>query len=293
MKHLKTLFMLAGLLSLATLATAQAPTSLNATNFGVLGITRGQTLVIHAVAFPPDPCFAQLGFQDTNGNPVGAAESVSLQSGQSARLTVNGDTLAAQAGQRVQLLPTVVPIAPVSSSAVPIVNHCVASVEVVDNALGITSVVIPGSVGFASTTQFGLMGITALQTVRLNVAAYGSQPCFENYSWTMGDGTPVGPSGSFGLAPGKVGSVDLPGSSVVTGFAERVLVRPVLTPVPGPNGTPSGSCVASMEVYLNGVGATLVYWPPDPCNPACATCAVFEPLTGVALLISRFRWFHS
>ena len=122
------------------------------------------------------------------------------------------------------------------------------NVEVFNNALGITTVVIPGSVGFATTTQFGLMGITALQTVRLNVAATGTQPCFENFSWTMGDGTPVGPSGSFGLAPGKVGSVDQAGSSLVTGFAERVLVRPVLTPVPGPNGTPSGSCVASMEV---------------------------------------------
>jgi hypothetical protein len=248
MKRLKALLMLAGFVSLATVAAAQEPTSLNATNFGVVGITRGQTLVIHAVAWPPDPCFAQLGFQDTNGNPVGAPESVSLQSGQSARLAVNGDTLAAQIGQRVQLLPTVVPRAPVSSTALPVANHCVASVEVFNNALGITTVVIPGSVGFATTTQFGLMGITALQTVRLNVAATGTQPCFENFSWTMGDGTPVGPSGSFGLAPGKVGSVDQAGSSLVTGFAERVLVRPVLTPVPGPNGTPSGSCVASMEV---------------------------------------------
>jgi hypothetical protein len=37
-----------------------------------------QTLQINVVAFPPNPCFAQLGFQDINGNPVGTTLNVAL-----------------------------------------------------------------------------------------------------------------------------------------------------------------------------------------------------------------------
>jgi hypothetical protein len=141
---------------------------MNATNFGVIGITRAQTLQLHVAAFPPDPCIAQLGLQDVNGNPVGTTTTVSLQAGQSASLAINGNTLASSTGQRVRILPAVQPVIVISSTVIPTANQCVASAEVVDNVLGITSVLIPGSRGHSSVPAFGLLGVTELQTVRLN-----------------------------------------------------------------------------------------------------------------------------
>jgi hypothetical protein len=44
----------------------------------MIGITRGQSLQINPVAIPPDPCFAQLGFQNSNGTPVGTTTADSL-----------------------------------------------------------------------------------------------------------------------------------------------------------------------------------------------------------------------
>src|ERR1700677_2040498 len=105
---------------LALAQTANPPAiNANATNFAMIGITRGQTLQINVVAYPPDPCFAQLGFQDSNGNPIGATSAVALQAGQSASLSINGNTLAGSVGQRVEVLPTVVPTVVVSSTATP------------------------------------------------------------------------------------------------------------------------------------------------------------------------------
>src|ERR1700722_1830916 len=93
----------------------------NATNFAMIGITRGQTLQINVVAFPPDPCVAQLGFQNSSGNPVGTTTAVTLQPGESASLAINGNSFGSGTGQRVQVLPTVAPaagVANVSGSAV-------------------------------------------------------------------------------------------------------------------------------------------------------------------------------
>jgi hypothetical protein len=36
------------------------------------------------MAYPPDPCYAQLGFQDSNGKSLGTTTAVTLQPGQSA-----------------------------------------------------------------------------------------------------------------------------------------------------------------------------------------------------------------
>jgi hypothetical protein len=128
MRPLHLVFALFGCLWLTSFAMAQTP-PINNTNFGMVGITRGQTLQINLVAWPPDPCFAQLGFRDSSGNPVGTIETVSLQAGQSASLAINGNALSDVAGQRVQLLPTVTPIT-VESTTVPPPNQCVVSAEV-------------------------------------------------------------------------------------------------------------------------------------------------------------------
>jgi hypothetical protein len=248
-------------LMLASLGWAQSLT--NATNFAMIGVVRGQTLQINVVAYPPVPCFAQLGFQDANGNPVGTTLNVTLQAGQSASLAVNANTLTAVAGQRVEVLPTVVPAAGIASS-------CQASAEIFDDILGITSVLTPGQTGYALSPEFSMLGVTVLQTARLNVVSYPPDPCIGTVSFVNSKGVPVGNTLNVQLAPGQAASLDLPGSTLVTKLGQRAEVQPVVT-------APNGGCVASTEVYLNGLGTSTAYFPPDPCSPSSSTCAVFQP----------------
>jgi hypothetical protein len=232
----------------------------------MIGLVRGQTLQINLVAYPPDPCSAQLGFQNSVGEPVGPTLSVALQPGQSASLVLNGDTLTNVPGRRVEVLPTVVPVTLASSA---IVNECDASVEVVDDFLQVSSVVVPGQLGFASAPEFGMLGVTALQTVRLNVVAFPPDPCIGTLSFLDSAGVPVADTRNVQLAPGQAAFLDLPGSTLVTKLGQRAEVRPVVT-------APDGGCIASTEVYLNGLGATSVYFPPDPCGPSSASCPAFQ-----------------
>jgi hypothetical protein len=233
----------------------------------MIGITRGQTLQINLVAIPPGPCFARLGFQNSSGEAVGPATSVSLQAGESAALSINGNSVASSFGQRVQVLPTVTPLAGIA-------NSCQASAEVFDNVLGVSSVLVPGVAGHPAAPELGMLGVTVLETVRLNVVAIPPDPCIGQISFVNSQGSLVGNAlSSVNLNPGQAAFLDLPGSILVTRLGQRAEVQPVVTPNPtsgGPN-----SCVASAEVYINGLGTTAVYYPPDPCSPSSASCAAF------------------
>ena len=57
----------------------------------MIGITRGTTLQLNLVANQPGPCTAVLGFQDSNGNPLGATWTGTLAGGESTSLTLNGE----------------------------------------------------------------------------------------------------------------------------------------------------------------------------------------------------------
>jgi|HubBroStandDraft_1064217.scaffolds.fasta_scaffold08131_5 hypothetical protein len=87
-------------LTIANISWAQSLSN-NTTNFPMIGLVRGQTLQVNPVAIPIDPCFATIGFQNANGNPVGPSLSVALQPGQSASLALNGNTLTNTPGKRV------------------------------------------------------------------------------------------------------------------------------------------------------------------------------------------------
>jgi hypothetical protein len=239
----------------------------NATNFAMIGITRGQTLQINLVAFPPDPCFAQLGFQTSSGNPVGTTTAVTLQPGESASLAINGNSLASAFGQRVQVLPTVVPVAGIA-------NGCQASTEIFDNVLGITSVLVPGAVGYPPGPALGMLGVTGLETVRLNVVAYPPDPCVGQISFLNSNGALVGNAlMNVNLGPGQATFLDLPGSTLVSKLGQRAEVRPVVTPSLA--STAPNSCVLSAEVYIDGLGTTSSYYPPGPCDPSSTLCSTF------------------
>ncbi len=246
---------------LAVAALAQAQSLPNYTNFPMIGLVRGQTIQLNINAFPVDPCFATLGFQDLNGNPLGTALTVALQPGESASLPLNGNTLTNVPGQRVEVLPTV-------ALAAGVVSQCSASAEVYDNVFEISSVVVPGATAFTSSPQFGMIGVTVLQTARLNVVAFPVDPCIGQLSFINSSGVPVGSALNVQLAPGQAASLDLPGSLLVTRLGQRAEVQPVIS---GSN----GGCVASAEVYLNGLGTTSTFFPVDPCSPSSASCTAF------------------
>ena len=145
-------------------------------------------------------------------------------------------------------------------------SRCNASAEIYDNLLGISSVAVPGVAGFAPSPSFGMIGVTEFQTVRLNIVAYPPDPCDGQLSFVNAQGAQVGTTLNVQLAPGQAASLDLPGATLVTKPGQRSEVQPVVT-------APNGGCVASSEVYLNGLGATSVYFPPNPCS-ASGGCVV-------------------
>ena len=243
-------------LAIPNVAVAQS----GPTNFPMVGITGAQTLQLNLVAFPPDPCsMVTLGFQNRNGVAVGPSQSVSLQAGQSMSLALNGSSLVG-AEQRVELLPAVA-----GSDGAATGASCVASVEVIDNANGVTMVLVPGAVGWPPNPVFGMLGVTFFQTVRLNVVAFPPDPCTGTISWVDRNGTPIGTSLAVQLAAGTATHLDLPGGGAL---GQRADVRPVVT-------VTGGACIASAEVYNNETKETRVYYPPDPCSQSSQSCVVF------------------
>jgi hypothetical protein len=253
-------------LASANVTLAQVQTS-GPTNFPMVGIARGQTLLLHLVAvdYPPVPCsMVQLGVQDTNGNNVVQTQTLTLAAGQSAVLSVNGDSLTTAFGQRVELLPTVTGMNGALTAA-----NCVATVEVIDNALREAMVLVPGAVGFPPNPIFGLLGVTVFQKVRLNVVAFPNVPCFGTISFADKNGNQIGQPLAIQLSWQST-FLDLPGNTLVSALGQRAEVRPVVT-------VTEGACIASAEVYNDVTRATAVYYPPVPCGPESTSCVVFLP----------------
>lgn len=256
-----------GLLALSTVnvALAQSLQTSGRTNFPMVGVVRGQTLVLNLVAFPPDPCMAQLGIQDSFGNLVASTPVLTLAPGQSVALPVNANTLTNAFAQRVELLPTVQ--GPDGSFTA---SSCVATVEVIDNLVRETAVLVPGAISYAPDPVFGMLGVTILDTVRLNVVAFPPDPCIGTIGFVNSNGNQAGNSKPVQLAAGQGATfLDLPGNAVVSVLGQRAEVRPVVTVTEG------SACIVSVEVYGNITGATHVYFPPDPCSPTGTSCMVF------------------
>ena len=215
------------------------------TNFPMVGLSRGQILQLNVVQNSPQPCgTVTLKFQNNNGGVVGPSQTVTLTPGRSASLRY---APAIASGNRLEALPIVVanPIV-IAKSAIPTLAGCVASAEVID--LGVTSVLVPGAVGFSPNPVFGLFGVTSLQTVRLNVVAYPPNPSSGTISFVDENGNQIGGSMQFHLNPGQATFFDLRGSTL------RSEVRPLVTMT-------AGAGIASAEVYENSTGQTTAFYP--------------------------------
>jgi xanthosine utilization system XapX-like protein len=144
---------------------ANAPPEPDHTTFGMVGITRGQTIRLNVVNLvtlsdrqvPPDPCRVVLSFRNAEGQAIRNSEgqiirrTVELQAGESAFLDLNGGmfggppTNANSAALRVQLRPFVrVVAAPPDPERQFPPDPCRASAEVFDNATLQTSIVMAG-----------------------------------------------------------------------------------------------------------------------------------------------------
>jgi hypothetical protein len=115
--------------------------------------------------------------------------------------------------------------------------------------------------------QFGMIGLAAGQTLRLNVVAFPPSPCDATIGFLNSDGVP--PPNSISkvvtLSPGQAGLVDLTAASLGIQLGQRQEVQPVVTLMPVANMT--SQCAASVEIFDTATGFSLVAWPPDPIIP--------------------------
>ena len=140
--------LLVGVGCLVIRARAQAEAhSVPAIQFGILGITRGQTARINVANVsspgnplsPPDPCRVTMSFVDADGNvlvnnagqPI--QREVILQPGHAAFLQINGDNLVERNQARLTFRPVVV-VTPIDSTYPP--DPCIPTLEVINNTTG-------------------------------------------------------------------------------------------------------------------------------------------------------------
>lgn len=160
---LTALFATAGIWEVRRVRANPMPTAVEDQSlFGMMGLTRGQTMRLNVVNLtqPPDPiqgevpppCRVLLSFRDANGRPFTDANGqvirreVSLQSGESAFLDLNGDLFAPPSTNadttgpaRLQLRPfaRLLQAPPEPGRNIP--PPCVPTIEIFDNATGRTS----------------------------------------------------------------------------------------------------------------------------------------------------------
>ena len=146
---------------------AVTPPEPDRAQFGMVGITPGQTMRLNVVnltpppdndrQYPPDPCRVVLSFRNAQGQPFRNSDgqiirrTVELQSGESAFLDLNGDmfggpsTNADTALLRVQLRPFVrVLVTPPEPDKQSSSDPCRVTGEVFNNITLQTSFVLPG-----------------------------------------------------------------------------------------------------------------------------------------------------
>jgi hypothetical protein len=98
-----------------------------------------QTIRVNLSAFPPTPCIASVSFNDAStGQALAPAMPVNLSPGQSTSVDLNAKTLFLRFGQRIEVVPQVVLMPPITTGP-PLTVACQATVEVFDNRTGRTS----------------------------------------------------------------------------------------------------------------------------------------------------------
>jgi hypothetical protein len=127
-----------------------------------------------------------------------------------------------------------------------------------------------------SAVDFGMIGLTASQTLRLSIIAFPPTPvfppspiCAAQIGFANSSGGAVGASKLVSLVPGRGDFLDLNGGLLAPQIGQRAEVRPVVTLLPSPAGSAS-ACLANAEILDNLSGFSLVVapgitaYPPTP-----------------------------
>lgn len=135
----------------------------------------------------------------------------------------------------------------------------------------------------AVPSRYGMIGLTAGETLRINVANPELQltpggvppgPCRVQLSFLDGSGNVLLPAVQFTLQPGQSTHYDLNGDKLIppgtVPVQSRAEVRPVVLVLPNPRTIgiavlPPGPCVSSIEIFDNATSKTLVTSGPE--NP--------------------------
>jgi hypothetical protein len=97
-----------------------------------------------------------------------------------------------------------------------------------------------------------MLGVTALQTLRLNVVALPPSPCVGTLSFADSNGNPAGRNVTVELAPGQAAFLDVAGSTLQR-LGQRAEVRPIVSPIDS-DGTGADGCKATAEVFDTATG---------------------------------------
>src|SRR5262245_15940576 len=118
-----------------------------------------------------------------------------------------------------------------------------------------------------------VLGVTALQTMRINVTLPPNPvgPCDAVLGFADSNGTLVGPTLTVVLQAGQAAFLAIAGKTLVRGLGQRAQLRPVVTPV-DEGGSGADGCVAIAEVFdtataldrVLSVGVPAVQLPPSP-----------------------------
>ena len=245
--------------------------------FAPLGLASGQTVrLVVTTTSGASSCPATLSFADYLGSPIGPPSTdVSLQSGQSSSLDLVGSTVTTP-GHRILVQPRFTTDHP---------DSCQASVEVFASNTGVTAATVR-PIEPVYQYDFDPQGLSAGQTLRVNIAAAAGQSCGAALSFVNSAGNIVGPTLQQTLAAGTATNLDLPSTTAGLGLSGwsggHVDIRPVLTTVATNAGykthtwqCPSGTCSDTTGPYIgvlqNGVLVS---------ETCFASAEVFDTLTG-------------
>ncbi|HLH18743.1 MAG TPA: hypothetical protein VKX45_16105 [Bryobacteraceae bacterium] len=225
-----------------------------AAQFAPVGVANGQTVRLKA------NCTGTFSFADSAGNVI--ASNAGAATGQR-YFDLVGSTVATP-GHRTLVQPR-------------FSGGCQTSVEVFATATGVTAAAAPPIQPYYQYA-FDPQGLSAGQTLRINLAASPAQACGAHIAFQDISGNPIGPSldtGAAGLAAGTATHLDLPSTYVpgLSGWSGgHVLIWPVLYPE-----VTTGSVIANNNSYTTfGKVANNVL-----VDETCfASVEIFDTLTG-------------
>ena len=96
------------------------------------------------------------------------------------------------------------------------------------------------------------------QVIRFNIVGIPPGPCRAVMGFVVSDGTPVGPSLTANLIPGRAMFLDLSMSAFSLTFGQRVEIRPVVQA-----DSTASWCAASTEVWEQSSGRTVLWEDPS------------------------------